>query len=82
MNRAVGLMGRFEFEEAATAFTAIAGAPDAPDEARLNLAIATLNQSREGAQDDAINQLRAFLQSKPPRELELRARYCIALCEL
>ena len=82
MNRAVGLMGRFEFEEAATAFTAIARAPDAPDEARLNLAIATLNQSREGAQDDAINQLRAFLQSKPPRELELRARYCIALCEL
>lgn len=82
MNRAVGLMGRFEFEAAAAAFERLSTAPDAPAEARLNLAIATLNQSREGAQEAAIAQLRALLQSEPGRDLALRARYCLGLCEL
>ena len=82
MNRAVGLMGKFEFEQAAGAFAALAKEPQAPAEATLNLAIATLNQSREGAQEDALVRLREFLKSDPPRELALRARYCIALCEL
>lgn len=82
MNRAAGLMGKFEFEQAATAFAVIAQDPKAPAEAALNLAIATLNQSTDGAQDDALVRLRALLKTDPPRDLAVRARYCIALCEL
>ncbi len=82
VNRAVGLMGRFEFEEAAGEFRAISSQPDAPAEARLNLAIAVLNQSREGAQDEAMEILRALLASKPDDDIALRARYCLGLCEL
>ena len=82
MNRAVGLMGKFEFEAAASAFEAMAKAPDAPVEARLNLAIATLNQSRDGAQERAIESLRAILKEDPPKPVAMRARYCLALCEL
>ena len=86
MNRAVGLMGQFEFSAAAEAFDQIirqANPPsNAPAEAILDRAIAILNQSRDGAQDDAIEQLRAFLSTNPSKELALRARYAIGLCEL
>src|SRR5687768_804020 len=47
-NRAVGLMGQFNFNAAVDAFAAIeASAPDWP-EARLNLAIALMNRQGEG----------------------------------
>ena len=82
MNRAAGVMGKFDFEEAAKAFDAIVQAPGAPLEARLNRAIATLNQSREGAQDSALAELTAFLAADPPAPLALRAKYCMGLCEL
>ncbi|MFM7051086.1 MAG: FG-GAP-like repeat-containing protein, partial [Planctomycetota bacterium] len=82
MNRAVGMMGRFEFEDAAAAFEALAAKPGAPVEAALGKAIATLNQSRDGAQDDALAQLAAIIAGKPPRDIELRARYCQGLCLL
>ncbi|MEY5061308.1 MAG: hypothetical protein RIS45_1229 [Planctomycetota bacterium] len=82
MNRAVGLMGRFDFEDAAKAFDLIAKAPKSPPEALLNRAIATLNQSREGAQDAALAELAAFLAANPPAPLALRAKYCVGLCEL
>ncbi|MFM7134011.1 MAG: tetratricopeptide repeat protein, partial [Planctomycetota bacterium] len=89
LKRAVGLMGRFEFEEAAKVFAGVAGAPDAPPEARLGLAIATLNQSREGAQDEALVMLAEVLAaaSKPGSgelgaELAVRANYCSGLCQL
>ena len=82
MNRAAGIMGKFDFEDAAKAFDAIAADPAAPPEARLNRAIATLNQSRDGAQDAALVELKAFLAADPPADLALRAKYCMGLCEL
>ena len=82
MNRAAGIMGKFEFEDAAKAFEAITAASGAPVEARLNRAIATLNQSRDGAQDTALVELKAFLAANPPAPLALRAKYCMGLCEL
>jgi tetratricopeptide (TPR) repeat protein len=82
LNRAVGLMGRFEFEPAAAEFARIAALPGAPREAALGHAIAVLNQSRDGAQDEALVLLGAFLATNPPKELSLRARYCQGLCLL
>lgn len=82
LNAAVGLMGRFEFEAAAAAFKALAARSGAPLEAALGEAIAVLNQSREGAQEDALALLGAFRAGDPPRELDLRARYCQGLCLL
>ena len=82
VNRGVGLMGRFEFAQAAELFASLAAAHPAVPLLRLNHAIATLNQSRDGAQDEASAALRALIQSNPPADTALRARYCLALCEL
>lgn len=82
LNEAAGLMGRFEFEAAAAKYAEAIALPARPAEAVLGQAIATLNQSREGAQDEALAMLGAFLKEKPPKELELRARYCMGLCLL
>ncbi len=82
MNHAVGLMGRFEFERAQAEFARIAAAPNAPAEAQLNHAIATLNQSHEGAQDEALALLDALLRSKPTSEIAQRAQYCQGVCLL
>jgi tetratricopeptide (TPR) repeat protein len=81
-NRAVGMMGRFEFEQAAAEFARIAKLPNAPREVALGHAIAILNQSREGAQDEALALLGEFLKTNPPKDLALRARYCQGLCLL
>lgn len=82
MNRAIGEMGRFEFDRAGKEFAAITALPSAPLEAELGRAIATLNQSQEGAQDEALVQLGAFLAKNPSKDLALRARYCQGLCLL
>ncbi|MFZ4750216.1 MAG: FG-GAP-like repeat-containing protein [Phycisphaerales bacterium] len=82
VNRGVGLMGKFEFAQAAELFGALAAAHPAVPLLRLNHAIATLNQSRDGAQDEAAAALRTLIQSSPPAEIAVRARYCLALCEL
>ncbi len=82
LNEAAGLMGRFEFEAAAAKYAEAIALPARPAEAVLGQAIATLNQSREGAQDEALAMLGAFLKEKPSKELELRARYCMGLCLL
>ncbi|MFN5495920.1 MAG: FG-GAP-like repeat-containing protein [bacterium] len=82
LNEAAGLMGKFEFEAAATKYAEAGALPSKPPEAALGRAIATLNQSREGAQEEALAMLGEFLATKPPRELELRARYCQGLCFL
>ena len=82
LNDAKGLMGRFEFEAAAAKYAEALALPSKPPEAALGRAIATLNQSREGAQDEALVMLGEFLATKPPRDLELRARYCQGLCFL
>ncbi|MEY3142655.1 MAG: hypothetical protein RLY21_1148 [Planctomycetota bacterium] len=82
LNEAKGLMGRFEFEAAAAKYAEALALPSKPPEAALGRAIATLNQSREGAQDEALVMLGEFIATKPSRELELRARYCQGLCFL
>jgi tetratricopeptide (TPR) repeat protein len=90
MNRAVGLMGKFEFTQAEQEFARIAALPNAPLEAELDRAIAVLNQSRDGAQDDALALLGQFLANMSSRgagptasrDLSLRARYCQGLCLL
>ncbi len=87
MNHAYGLMGKFEFEAAAAEFDAIARKAGAPPEATLDRAIATMNQSRDGAQEQAIAMLREFVKAnaskdQPAKDLVLRARYAIALCDL
>jgi tetratricopeptide (TPR) repeat protein len=82
LNQAAGLMGKFEFEAAVATYTDALALPSKPPEAALGRAIATLNQSREGAQDDALAMLGEFLASNPSRDLALRARYCQGLCLL
>jgi tetratricopeptide (TPR) repeat protein len=79
LNEAAGLMGKFEFEAAAAKYEAAMALPARPPEAVLGRAIATLNQSREGAQDEALAMLGAFVAEAPSKELELRARYCMGL---
>ncbi len=82
MNHAVGLMGRFDFDGAQAEFARIAATPNAPIEAALDHAIATLNQSSEGAQEQALVLLEAILKSKPTGEIAQRAQYCRGLCLL
>ncbi|MBI1304713.1 MAG: hypothetical protein GC172_13145 [Phycisphaera sp.] len=82
LNEAAGLMGKFEFERAAAKYAEAFALPAKPPEAALGRAIATLNQSRDGAQDEALAMLGEFVASKPSKDLELRARYCMGLCLL
>ena len=74
LNEGVGLMGKFDFTQAAVVFERIAKAPNAPAEAALDQAIATLNGSHDGAQEDAIKLLAAFIATKPSKDLTLRAQ--------
>lgn len=75
-NRAVGLMGQFDFNAAVDAFTAIqTGAPHWP-EARLNLAIALMNRQREGDPPRAEALLRELVDTPA---VARRARYALGL---
>ena len=75
-NRAVGLMGQFDFTAAVDAFTAIqAAAPDWP-EGRLNLAIALMNRQGEGDPARAEALLRALVDIPA---VARRARYALGL---
>ena len=71
-DRAVGLMGQHDFVAAEAAFAEVVGA--APDwlDARVNLAIATLNRQREGDEARALEMLATVLQADPNH---LRALY-------
>lgn len=80
----VGRMGRFEFEAAAAQFKAVReSAPAGSDEARIevaiNEAIAILNQSAEGKQEEALVLLAEVLKTAPEH---LRARYASGLALL
>ncbi|HJU44977.1 MAG TPA: FG-GAP-like repeat-containing protein [Vicinamibacterales bacterium] len=75
-NRAVGLMGQFDFNGAVDAFTKIgAAAPDWPG-ARLNLAIALMNRQGTGDEARAEALLRELLNTP---EVGRRARYALGL---
>jgi tetratricopeptide (TPR) repeat protein len=75
-NRGVALMGRFDYGAAHDVFQTLVDAhPDWLD-ARLNLAIATLNRQGEGDEEHALAELRAMLAAHPE---SLRARYLVGL---
>jgi len=75
-NRGVALMGRFDYESAEAVFAELAGANPAWTDARINLAIATLNRQREGDEVKALDMVQAVLAGEPDN---LRARYIAAL---
>lgn len=64
-NKALALMGRFEFEDAVPAFEAVLAAAPAWDDARVNLAIALLNTQEEPALDRAQAELGTVLERQP-----------------
>ena len=75
-NRAVGLMGQFDFNAAVGEFTQLqAAAPDWP-EGRLNLAIAFMNRQGDGDAARAETLLRELLETPAVAH---RARYALGL---
>jgi Tfp pilus assembly protein PilF len=76
MNRGVGFMGQYRYEEAVQAFEAVLReAPDLAD-AQVNLAIALFNRNRKEDLAAAGQHLEAVLQKEPAN---LRARYFQAI---
>ena len=78
-NLGVGQMGRFEFDAAAKTFAAIVEQNPDDLDARVNLAIATLNRQKEGDSDTAIKLIDEVLAKDPNH---LRARYIRGLLRL
>jgi len=82
-NRGVGLMGRFDYDQALQAFErarAIAGGGAAGEaDVLVNLAIATLNRQREG---DAEAALKILAEAQRLDAANLRAVYCEAILRL
>jgi tetratricopeptide (TPR) repeat protein len=78
-NRAVGLMGKFEYEQATVLFAEIVSQRPDWHDARVNLAIATLNRQLDGDDEKALQLAREVLQSEPSH---LRARYLAGLVQL
>ncbi len=78
-NRAVGLMGKFEYEQAERAFADIVSERPGWIPARVNLAIATLNRQYSGDEAKALEITRSVLGDDPDN---LRARYVTGLIQL
>ena len=75
-NRAVGLMGRYEYDEAHTIFTQLVQThPDWLD-VKVNLAVATLNRQQDGDETTALDILKEVLKAEPDH---LRALYVAAI---
>lgn len=72
-------MGQFEFEKAAALFQKAAAADPAAWEPRFDLAVALLNQSRPGAQEEAIQHLQKLAAERPD---DLAVPYCHGLAAL
>lgn len=78
-NRGVGLMGKFEYGQAREAFADVVEMrPDWLD-ARVNLAIATLNRQQEGDTEEALRILDGVLSEDPSHA---RANFCTGLLKL
>lgn len=78
-NRAVGLMGRYDYEAAAALLeTLLADRPDWID-GRVNLAIAVMNRQMDGDEQRALELARAVLAAAPEHP---RALYVAGLLEL
>ena len=78
-NRGVGLMGKFEYENARQVFQTLADAHSDWLDVQVNLAIATLNRQREGDEDRAMKILEKVIAAAPNH---LRANYCVGLLKL
>ncbi|NNJ64277.1 MAG: tetratricopeptide repeat protein, partial [Xanthomonadales bacterium] len=78
-NRAVGLMGRFEYEQARDQFEALVEQWPGWNEVRVNLAIATLNRQGDGDEARALQIVQDVLEDDPGH---LRARYMAGLVQL
>lgn len=78
-NTAVGLMGRYDFDAAVTAFTTLAASHPQSTETSFNLAIALVNRQRPSDAADAERRLKALADD--PR-VGTRARYALALLQL
>ena len=79
MDRGVGLMGQFDFAAAHDVFAALASHHPDWYEARLDLAVATLNRQKPGDEAAASEQARALLKDRPD---DLRALYLLGLMTL
>ena len=79
LDRGVGLMGQFDFASAHEIFNGLASRYPDWYEARLDLAIATLNRQREGDEQVAADQLGALLKQRPD---DLRVQYLLGLITL
>lgn len=78
-NRGVGLMGRFEYPAARDVFAEVVEArPDWLD-ARVNLAIATLNRQQEGDVEAALSLLEGVIAEDPTHA---RGQFCTGLLKL
>lgn len=78
-NAGVGLMGRYDFDAAVTAFTTLAASHPQSAETSFNLAIALVNRQRPTDAAEAERRLRALIDD--PR-VGTRARYALALLQL
>jgi tetratricopeptide (TPR) repeat protein len=78
-NRAIGLMGQFDFERAREGFAQLAAAHPNRTDLRINLAIATLNRQRSADDAEARQAFEAVLTSQPD---DVRAHYGLGLALL
>jgi len=78
-NRGVGLMGRYEYDNAREVFAELVEAYPDWLQARINLAIATLNRQREGDERAALAMLDEVLEQSPDH---LQAQYVSGLLRL
>ena len=77
--RGVALMGRFEFDKAHEVFTKLTEEYPAWTDARVDLAIATLNRQQPEDEKQAAEILESVLAKHPD---DLRAKYCRAVLHL
>ncbi|MFN7980077.1 MAG: CRTAC1 family protein [Vicinamibacterales bacterium] len=78
-NTGVGLMGRYDFDAAVTAFTALAASHPQSSETSFNLAIALVNRQRAADAAEAERRLAALTGDA---RVGTRARYALALLRL
>lgn len=78
-NRAVGMMGRYEYDDAREIFAQLAEAHPDWHDVKVNFAIATLNRQRSGDEEAALAILKDVLEAEPEH---VRARYVSGLLQL
>ncbi|NBQ15130.1 MAG: hypothetical protein EBU31_11120, partial [Proteobacteria bacterium] len=79
LDRGVGQLGMFDFTAAEATFAGVLQARPRLHEARIDHAIAVMNQPGKGSQQRAIELLDGILRDRPG---DMRAEYCQALCYL